>query len=63
MLLCMWVCAPWARESGWEVGGGGGWEDMTFSNSLIFIIHEEKTKGITTVEGASKCDLNYHKIW
>ena len=32
----------------------------TFSNSLI--IHEEKTKEITTVKEAWICDPNYHKI-
>ena len=31
-----------------------------FSNSLI--IHEEKTKEITTVKEVWKCDVNYHKI-
>ena len=33
---------------------------MTFSNSLI--IHEEKTKEITTVKEVWICDPNYHKI-
>ena len=32
----------------------------TFSNSLI--IHEEKTKEITTVKEVWVCDPNYHKI-
>ena len=32
-----------------------------FSNSLI-IIHEEKTKEITTVKEVWICDPNYHKI-
>ena len=31
-----------------------------FSNELI--IHEEKTKEITTVKEVWKCDPNYHKI-
>ena len=31
-----------------------------FSNSLI--IHEEKTKEITTVKEVWICDPNYHKI-
>ena len=34
--------------------------DLLFSNSLI--IHQEKTKEITTVKEIWKCDLNYHKI-
>ena len=34
--------------------------DHTFSNSLI--IHEEKTKEITTVNEVWICDPNYHKI-
>ena len=34
--------------------------EQPFSNSLI--IHEEKTKEITTEKEVSKCDLNYHKI-
>ena len=33
---------------------------MLFSNSLI--IHEEKTKEITTVKEVWICDPNYHKI-
>ena len=33
---------------------------ITFSNSLI--IHEEKTKEITTVKEVWICDPNYHKI-
>ena len=33
---------------------------LKFSNSLI--IHQAKTKEITTVEEVWKCDLNYHKI-
>ena len=33
---------------------------MSFSDSLI--IHEEKTKEITTVKEVWKCDLNYYKI-
>ena len=32
-----------------------------FSNSSI--IHEEKTKEITTVNEVWICDPNYHKIW
>ena len=32
-----------------------------FSNSLI--IHEDKTKEITTVKEVWICDPNYHKIW
>ena len=34
--------------------------DCFFSNSLI--IHEEKTKEITTVKEVWICDPNYHKI-
>ena len=34
---------------------------ILFSNSLI--IHEEKTKEITTVKEVWICDPNYHKIW
>ena len=34
--------------------------DRYFSNSLI--IHEEKTKEITTVKEVWICDPNYHKI-
>ena len=34
---------------------------LNFSNSLI--IHEEKTKEITTVKEVWICDPNYHKIW
>ena len=34
--------------------------DLPFSNSLI--IHEEKTKEITTVKEVWMCDPNYHKI-
>ena len=30
--------------------------------SILLIIHEEKTKQITTVKEVWKCDLNYHKI-
>ena len=33
---------------------------LKFSNSLI--IHEEKTKEITTVKEVWICDPNYHKI-
>ena len=33
---------------------------LTFSNSRI--IHEDKTKAITTVKKASRSDLDYHKI-
>ena len=33
---------------------------LNFSNSLI--IHEEKTREITTVKEVWKRDLNYHKI-
>ena len=28
----------------------------------LLIIHEEKTKEITTTKEVWKCDLNYHKI-
>ena len=35
--------------------------DYLFFNSLM--IHDEKTKKITTVKEVLKCDLNYHKIW
>ena len=35
-------------------------EENEFSNSLI--IHEEKTKEITTVKEVWICDPNYHKI-
>ena len=35
-------------------------QESAFSNSLI--IHEEKTKEITTAKEVWKCDLNYHKI-
>ena len=34
---------------------------LIFSNSLI--IHDEKTKEITTVKEVGICDPNYHKIW
>ena len=34
--------------------------DLNFSNSLI--IHDEKTKEITTVKEVWICDPNYHKI-
>ena len=34
--------------------------DSQFSNSLI--IHNEKTKEITTVKEVWICDPNYHKI-
>ena len=34
--------------------------ELNFSNSLI--IHEEKTKEITTVKEVGICDPNYHKI-
>ena len=35
-------------------------KDKSFSNSLV--IHEEKTKEITTVKEVWICDPNYHKI-
>ena len=64
-------CAAWVSRRLW--GGGNtsplktpAWEatsyteEETFSNSLI--IHQEKTKKITTVTAVWICDPNYHKI-
>ena len=50
MVTCLLYCTERVQEHFEE----------PFSNSLI--IHEEKTKEITTVKEVWECDLNYHKI-
>ena len=31
--------------------------------SQLLIVHEKKTKEITSMKEVWKCDLNYHKMW
>ena len=64
MCVCYWEL-PVSPHINDLINSDGLWfcldHDLNFSNSLI--IHEEKTKEVTTVKEVWICDPNYHKIW
>ena len=54
------LSVPVSEKKMSQPNNGPNMKQTNFSNSLI--IHEEKTKEITTVKEVWICDPNYHKI-